>query len=468
MSVEHHREREVTFDVEDDWVVPDLSSVAPQGGRVETAQHELAATYYDTDRSTLRLLGMTLRHREGGAGCRLAPEDPRRDARTEVQSHAAAGSLPAALRRRVAGVVGDDAVRPVATIRTTRQTTHVLDADGELLVELADDRVTGTAVGADAYPVVWREVEVELGPAGDEADLDRVTGLLDGARPATVTRKITHVLGEAPRVEPEGRPALVVAYLRAQCAAILLGDVGLRDDPTPEVVHATRVGVRRLRSTLRLFDHVVDEVPDSFDEDLGWLAGLLSPIRDADILGRRLAGSLDELEPQDVVGPVRDEIHEALRAGARDRRSRSGGGPGTTRGTAASWPRWCAGTRRCRFARTPRSGPRRPCARRRRRFAGGWPRRPTRTASTRPARPPSGCGMQATSSNPSCRGRARSPVGPRSCRRRWASTRTSPWRRTSSVGWPRRARSRTPSPTECWRTGFDREAAKIRSSVLGR
>ena len=288
--------------------------MAPQGGRVETAEHQLAATYYDTDRSTLRLLGMTLRHREGGADAGWHLKIPAGDARTEVQSRAAAGSLPAALRRRVAGVVGEDTVRPVATIRTTRRTTHVLDADGELLVELADDRVTGTAAGADAYPVVWREVEVELGPAGDESDLDRVTALLDGARPATVTRKITHVLGEAMRVEAEGRPALVVTYLRAQCAAILLGDVGLRDDITPEAVHATRVGVRRLRSTLRLFDHVVDDVPDSFDEDLGWLAGLLSPIRDADILGRRLSGSLDELEPQDVVGPVRDEVHQALRA----------------------------------------------------------------------------------------------------------------------------------------------------------
>ena len=317
MSVEHHREREVTFDVDDDWVVPDLSSVAPQGGRVETARHELAATYYDTDRSTLRLLGVTLRHREGGSDAGWHLKIPAGDARTEVQSQATAGSLPAALRRRVAGVVGDDAVRPVATIRTTRQTTHVLDADGELLVEFADDRVTGTALGADAYPVVWREIEVELGPAGDEDDLDRVTGLLDGARPATITRKITHVLGEAPKVEPEGRPALVVAYLRTQCAAILVGDVALRDDPTPEAIHATRVGVRRLRSTLRLFDHVVDEVPDAFDDDLGWLAGLLSPIRDADILGRRLSSSLDELEPQDLVGPVRDEVHEALRTARR-------------------------------------------------------------------------------------------------------------------------------------------------------
>ena len=318
MALTHHHEREVTLDVDDDWTVPDLSAAVPEGGRLETAEHQLRATYYDTDRSTLRRLGMTLRHREGGADAGWHLKIPAGDARTEVQSRAAAGALPTAIRRRLAGVLGDDAVRPVATIRTVRRTTHLLDAAGALVVELADDRVTGTAAGADAYPVVWREVEVELGDAGAEEDLDRVAALLDGARPAVVTRKITHVLGEPPTVEPDGLPGVVVGYLREQCAAVLLGDVGMRDDPTPEAVHATRVALRRLRSTLRLFDHVVDDVPEGFDDDLGWFAGLLSPVRDADILGRRLAGALDELAPHDVVGPVPDEVSRALRAARRN------------------------------------------------------------------------------------------------------------------------------------------------------
>ena len=312
MSVEHHREREVTFDVDDDWAVPDLAELAPPGGSVETARHELAATYYDTDRSTLRLLGLTLRHREGGEDAGWHLKIPTGDARTEVQSQAAAGALPQSLRRRVAGVVGEDAVRPVATIRTTRHTTRVCDEDGAVVVELADDRVTGTPAGADAYPFVWREIEVELGPAGEEDDLDRVAALLTGARPASVQRKISHVLGEAPVAVPDGLPALVVAYVREQCGAVLLGDVGLRDDPDPEVVHATRVGIRRLRSTLRLFDHVVVGVPESLDDDLAWLAGRLSPLRDSDILGHRLGAALDELEPDEIVGPVRDEIETEL------------------------------------------------------------------------------------------------------------------------------------------------------------
>ena len=92
MSVEHHREREVTFDVDDDWSVPDLSSMVPDGGRVETTEYDLSATYYDTERSTLRLLGLTLRYREGGEDAGWHLKIPAGDARTEVQSQAAPGA----------------------------------------------------------------------------------------------------------------------------------------------------------------------------------------------------------------------------------------------------------------------------------------------------------------------------------------------------------------------------------------
>jgi CHAD domain-containing protein len=77
-------------------------------------------------------------------------------------------------------------------------------------------------------------------------------------------------------------------------------------------VHATRVGIRRLRSTLRLFDHVVAGAPEPLDDDLAWLAGLLSPLRDADILRHRLGDALDDLEPQAIVGPVAEEIAAEL------------------------------------------------------------------------------------------------------------------------------------------------------------
>jgi CHAD domain-containing protein len=192
--------------------------------------------------------------------------------------------------------------------------------------------------------VVWREVEVELGPAGAEDHLDQVTSLLNGARPAAVQRKISHVLGEAPVSVPEGLPAMVVAYVREQCGAILVGDVALRDDPTPEVVHASRVGIRRLRSTLRLFDHVVAGVPEPLDDDLGWLAGLLSPLRDADILRHRLGDALGDLEPHDVVGPVAQEVDaelESMRDAAKAEWQRAWDDP-RYRAIMATLVRWYA------------------------------------------------------------------------------------------------------------------------------
>ena len=326
MAVEHHRERELTFDVDEDWSVPDVSAVVPEGGRVETAEDELSATYYDTPASTLRLLGLTLRYREGGTDGGWHLKVPAGDARTEVHSQAAPGVLPTALRRRLAGVLGDETVAAVATIRTIRRATRVRDADDAVLVEIADDQVTGRPSGAGAYDVVWREVEVELGPAGDEGHLTAVTALFDGARPAAIERKITHVLGAAPANVPDGVPGAVVSYVRDQCAAILLGDVRLRDDPTPEVVHDTRVGIRRLRSTLRLFDHVVAGPPQGLDDDLKWMANLLSPIRDADILSHRVGEALDDTARAEVereLAGIRDAAKREWQAAWDDPRYRS-------------------------------------------------------------------------------------------------------------------------------------------------
>jgi CHAD domain-containing protein len=314
MAVEHHREQELTFDVDADWTLPDLSAVVPDGGRVETATHDLSATYYDTERSTLRQLGFTMRRRSGGDDAGWHLKIPADDARTEVQSKAAGSRPPAVLTRRVAGVVGDQRVGPVATIRTTRHTSRVFTADGDLVLEVADDQVVGERPDSDAGAIEWREVEVELGEAGADGDLDRVAALFggSGARPATVQRKINHVLGEPTLSELEGMPGVIVAYVREQCERILVGDVCLRDDPTSEAVHKTRVAIRRLRSALRLFSDAFFGVPEGFDNDLRWLAALLSPIRDGDILARRLVHELDRLPAEDIVGPVRAEVTKSL------------------------------------------------------------------------------------------------------------------------------------------------------------
>jgi CHAD domain-containing protein len=315
MAVEHHREQELTFDVDPSWTLPDLHSAVPDGGRLEMATHELEATYFDTDRSTLRRLGFTMRRRSGGEDAGWHIKIPAEDARTEVQSKAAGSRPPAVLTRLVSGVVGGLRVGPVATIRTTRHTSRILNRDGQLVLEVAEDDVVGQRPEPDAAPVEWREVEVELGDGGSSADLDRLAALFSkaGARPAAVERKINHVLGEPTLAKLDGIPGLLVDYVREQCRRILIGDVLLRDDPSSAAVHKTRIAIRRLRSTMRLFSDAFFNIPEGFDDDLSWIAALLSPIRDGDILARRLVRETDQLSETDIVGPVRKEVTSALR-----------------------------------------------------------------------------------------------------------------------------------------------------------
>ena len=313
-----HREREVTFEVKRSWRMPDLSRVAPGGEVVQVSTDELRAIYYDTRQRTLQRLGVTLRRRTGGAdaGWHLKVADG--PARMEFQSQARSNRVPESLSRRVAGVLAGQELVEVATITTTRCATRLLDEHGALLAEVADDRVFGAGVGDVATLDRWREVEVELGAAGDEDLLTKITKVFRkaDARPAPLQRKLDRLFaGRGTKTPRRTVNRAVATYLQDQSRAILLGDIALRDRPEPEAVHKTRVGTRRLRSTLRNFGPALTLSPEALgalDDNLRWLAALLSPIRDDDILARRLKAEVAELPPERVLGPVVIEIEETL------------------------------------------------------------------------------------------------------------------------------------------------------------
>ena len=314
------REHEITFAVKPAWRMPELGDLQPDGGSFEATTDELRAVYFDTPQATLQRLGVTLRRRTGGAdaGWHLKVSDG--PTRTEFQSRARGARLPQALSRRLAGVLVGRELAEVATITTLRHTTRLLDQDGGVAVEIADDRVTGATIGNATKLDRWREVEVELGPAGDEEILTKIAKVLGraDAQPAKVQRKLDRLvdLGES---EPTGdKLGLAVAgYVNEQVVAILLGDVAMRDRPGAEAVHKTRVAIRRLRSTLRNFGPVIALEPEArvdLDDALRWLANLLSPIRDGDILIRRLTSELAALPTERVLGPVSREIAETVAA----------------------------------------------------------------------------------------------------------------------------------------------------------
>ncbi|MEI4271694.1 CYTH and CHAD domain-containing protein [Klenkia sp. LSe6-5] len=199
-----HTEIERKFDVDEAFVLPDLSAVPGVASAGEAVVHDLQATYYDTADLRLARAKITLRRRTGG------PDDgwhlklpAAAGARRELQSPLgrAVKAPPRAVLLPVLGVVRRAPAGQVATLQTRRTVTTLLAEDGRVLAEVADDQVTGTALpaaaGEAAVVSTWREVEVEL-VDGDEELLSAVGAELEvsGARPSASAAKLTRVLAE--------------------------------------------------------------------------------------------------------------------------------------------------------------------------------------------------------------------------------------------------------------------------------
>lgn len=94
----------------------------------------------------------------------------------------------------------------------------------------------------------------------------------------------------------------------------------VRDGEDPEGVHAARVGVRHLRSDLKTFGPLLDRGrTEPLRAELSWLAGLLGPVREADLLEQRLRRRIVEAEGELAPAKVLVDELEAVRLEARVR-----------------------------------------------------------------------------------------------------------------------------------------------------
>ena len=184
---------------------------------------------------------------------------------------------------------------PVARLVTTRTAYRVLDADGELVLEIADDQVESGPADGESTLHSWREVEVELGPAGKKKDLKRAGKLLRaaGATPSAIGTKLDRALGPCCRAgrRPRSDRARSGSWWpdtwrrSAMCSPATTSDCGL----VRRWCTTTRVAARRLRSTLRVFGDVVDAAPaEELNNELAWYADLLGQVRDREVLNARL------------------------------------------------------------------------------------------------------------------------------------------------------------------------------------
>lgn len=260
--------------------LPDLTGVIGVEAVVDKGVAHLDATYYDTVDERLITSSITLRRRTGGsdAGWHLKfPVAP--GVRDEIQAPMS-DTLPDELSALVRSRVRESEVLPVVRLRSDRDVRHLLDAQGRILAEVSVDAVHAERLsgGGDAQ---WTEIEVELADGGDPAFLDKVEKRLRkaGVRPSASSSKLARALAEtAPKKKRPvtGDPVTagdhVLAYVRAQRDAIVELDPAVRRD-VEDSVHSMRVATRRLRSTLKSYDTVLDRaVTDPIGDELKWLA----------------------------------------------------------------------------------------------------------------------------------------------------------------------------------------------------
>jgi CHAD domain-containing protein len=161
-------------------------------------------------------------------------------------------------------------------------------------------------------------VEVEL-VDGDESDLEQLERTLRraGAMRSDGRPKVMRVLGLAEEDPPaHKRPIERIQHLLAvQLRELEAHDPGVRLGHDPEELHRFRVATRRTRAIVRATKPLFGTALAGLAVELKWLAAMLGPVRDLDVLLERLRAEAalldDEREAAEaLVASFESERHE--------------------------------------------------------------------------------------------------------------------------------------------------------------
>jgi CHAD domain-containing protein len=310
----------------------------------EPVRQRVAAMYFDTADLRLSAAGLNLRRQTGGddAGWHLQVLAGR-DVRTEVRLPLGRGArtVPKALEQMVWAQSLGSQLRPVAEITTDRTVRRLVDVTGNVVAEVADDRVTARRLlpteglgDAAAAPTSWREIEVGLGdgaldllPTVDARLRER--GLSEASRSAELARVLDVPPSDAAG-SGDGRKLTVTSsagdvlldHIREQVQQVRAYDLPVRLDAS-DAVHKMRVATRRLRSALTTFKPLLaKDVIRPLRDELKWLAGELGAARDAEVMRDRVRTAVEAQGAVVATDPVAaiadDELGQAYRS-AHDR-----------------------------------------------------------------------------------------------------------------------------------------------------
>jgi CHAD domain-containing protein len=315
---ESHVEIELKYDLPDDVALPDLTAL-PGVSSVETREHDLEATYFDTADLRLAAGKLTLRRRSGGIDDGWHVKLPAvKGARDELHQPLgrAVRTVPKAVATLVSARTGGRPLRPVVSLRTHRTAYELHGSDGTVQAEVAHDRVVANRMLDGADSTSWQELEVEL-VNGDQDFLDAVSRQLEaaGLRLSSSASKFARALGDrlptadgAKLTKKSPAGAVILARLRVLVDALINNDPRVRRD-LPDSIHQMRVATRRLRSALRTFRALFDRSrTDPLRAELRWLATELGEARDREVMLARLQKRIAAEPPELVMGRVSERV----------------------------------------------------------------------------------------------------------------------------------------------------------------
>jgi CHAD domain-containing protein len=329
-SIEH----EVKLTVWPGFVLPPLDGVAEGVTAVGRGEKRLEAVYHDTPDMRLARSDITLRHRSDDGWTLKLPDEPVIAGALRRREVTVAGdprTVPAAIRSLILSRVRTTALGPVARLQTARNRTDLVDADGDVLVEVVDDEVS--VIDGRRVALRFREVEVELKNGASPPMLDEIIARLRaaGAGPPDPTPKVMRALGARAQAPPEladrrlgkepSAGEVLAAGLTRSARGLIEHDPDVRVGTDDEAVHQARVATRRMRSDLRTYADLLDgDWAGALRDELSWLADSLGEVRDADVLLRRLRRQVDELHGAErASGNTLVDVLAAQRHAARAR-----------------------------------------------------------------------------------------------------------------------------------------------------
>jgi triphosphatase len=304
--------------------------------------------YYDTGNFQLRKHGLVLRLRRDGDHWLQTLKAPTRVAgvvpvRGEWEV-ALEGPKPvldlerfdiAPLRLLTRVGLEAAALQPVFRTRVTRHRGVVMRGDSELEVAVDSGELRARRDGRTVRSTV-RELELELKTGRSEDLLDLALSL--GSKKGDLTlvpamrskaergyalamaRDLDVVRASARGFAAELRDTMTTgdalrAVIRHGLGVVVANADGLRDSPSTELIHQSRVALRRMRSAIRLFDADGKDVPEKLSARLRWLARALGHARDWDVLaGETLPEILQKSAGDDSVnGDLRKAAKQTRR-----------------------------------------------------------------------------------------------------------------------------------------------------------